>query len=88
MASFPENVATNANEIRTPAQLLKKSRAELTRPGICDWANSAAAEVKHEMTVARWCEILGAINSRAKKNGMKRRKFRKISGGPVRWKIS
>ncbi len=68
----------------TPTQLLKKSRIELTRPGICDCANSAAADVRHEMNAAQGPESVGTRNEIAKKKGIKRRKFRKISGGPVR----
>ena len=68
----------------TPTQLLKKSRIELTRPGICDCANSAAADVRHEIDAAQGRESVGARNEIAKKKGMKMRKFRKISGGPVR----
>ena len=75
---------TRAKAIMTPTQLLKKSRIELTRPRICDCANSAAAEVRHEINAPQGRESDDAKNEIAKKKGMKRRKFKKISGGPVR----
>ena len=81
---FPANAVINVKAIMTPTQLLKKSRIEHTRPGICDCANSADADVRHEMSAAKGRENVGTRNEIAKKKGMKRRKFKKISGGPVR----
>ena len=75
---------TRARAIMTPTQLLKISRIELTRPGICDCDNSAAADVRHEISATQGRESVGARNKMAKQKGMKRRKLRKISGGPVR----
>jgi hypothetical protein len=70
--------------ITIPTQLLKKSRHELMRPVICDWASSAAAEDENEMKTAQRRDNAGIRNKRAKKKGMKSRKFRKTSAGPVR----
>ena len=72
----------------TPTQLLRKSRNELTRPGICDCANSAAADVRHEISAAQGRDNAGNINMSAKKKGMKMRKLRKTSGGPERKRMS
>ena len=83
-----ESAERRASVINTPTQLLTKSRKELTRPGICDCANSAAADVRHEMSAAQGRDNVGTRNKSAKKKGIKSRKLRKTSGGPEIKRIS
>ena len=86
---FPDTFLLEKSErqniaITIPTQLLKKSRQELMRPLICNWASSAAAEDENEMKAAQGRDNVGIRNKIAKKKGMKSRKFRKTSAGPVR----
>jgi len=83
-----EGAETRASVINTPTQLLTKSCKEDTRPEICVCANSAAADVRHEMSAAQGRDNVDTRNKSAKKKGMKSRKLRKTSGGPERKRIS
>ena len=84
---------TDTKEIRayestTPKQLLKKSRHELTRPRIWDWANSAVADTKQETAADLARDKPGMTYKSTRKKGMNIRKFKKISKGPLRNRIS
>jgi hypothetical protein len=70
-----EYTLLNKNAVRLPAQLSKKSRSELTRPGIKSWRISAKVESEMHISNDNSDFSLPNTESRKANTGIKRRKF-------------